>query len=94
MRNFRPTRWLMRAMLFALLICLIPAVSRAEVFISVGFAPPVLPVYVQPPCPEDGWLWTPGYWAYGDDGYYWVPGTWVPAPFEGRIVDAWILGMG
>jgi hypothetical protein len=51
--------------------------------ISVGFAPPVLPVYVQPPCPQQGWMWTPGYWAYGPDGYYWVPGTWVPAPQPG-----------
>ncbi|MGA8731428.1 MAG: hypothetical protein WB608_21905, partial [Terracidiphilus sp.] len=53
--------------------------------VSVGFAPPVLPVYVQPPCPQPGWMWTPGYWAYGDDGYYWVPGTWVPAPYEGAL---------
>ena len=49
------------------------------------FAPPVLPVYVQPPCPQPGWMWTPGYWAYGPDGYYWVPGTWVPAPYVGAL---------
>jgi hypothetical protein len=73
----------MRVMLLALFLCVIPASSWAGVFISVGFAPPVLPVYVQPPCPEPGWMWTPGYWAYGPDGYYWVPGTWVPAPYEG-----------
>ncbi len=32
--------------------------------------------------PGDGYVWTPGYWAWGDDiqDYYWVPGTWVPAP--------------
>src|ERR1700733_1414453 len=71
MRNFG----FVRVILLGLLLCLIPAVSSAAVFVSVGFAPPVLPVYVQPPCPEDGWMWTPGYWAYGDDGYYWVPGT-------------------
>ncbi len=75
----------MRVMLFALFLCLIPASSQAGVFISVGFAPPVLPVYVQPPCPQPGWMWTPGYWAYGPDGYYWVPGTWVPAPYEGAL---------
>ncbi len=74
-----------RVMLLALLVCLIPASSYAGVFISVGFAPPPLPVYVQPPCPEPGWMWTPGYWAYGDDGYYWVPGTWVPAPYVGAL---------
>ena len=41
------------------------------------FAPPALPVYVQPPLPAPGFIWTPGYWAYGDAGYYWVPGVWV-----------------
>jgi hypothetical protein len=69
----------------ALLLLLGPASSFAGVFISVGYAPPVLPVYVQPACPEPGWIWTPGYWAYGDDGYYWVPGAWVPAPYEGAL---------
>ena len=69
----------------ALLLSLVPASSYAGVFISVGFAPPVLPVYEQPPCPQPGWMWTPGYWAYGDDGYYWVPGAWVPAPYEGAL---------
>ena len=29
---------------------------------------PRSPVYVQPACPVEGYLWTPGYWAYGDDG--------------------------
>lgn len=81
MRKFRFARWL----LLALLVALIPASSFAGVFISVGFAPPVLPVYVQPPCPEAGLMWTPGYWAYGPDGYYWVPGAWVPAPYLGAL---------
>ena len=76
----RKSRW----MFLALLLSLVPASSFAGVFISVGFAPPVLPVYEQPPCPQPGWMWTPGYWAYGDDGYYWVPGTWVPAPYRAR----------
>ena len=81
MQLLRSFRWL----LMASLLCLVPASSYAGVFISVGFAPPVLPVYEQPPCPQEGWMWTPGYWAYGDDGYYWVPGTWVPAPYEGAL---------
>ena len=55
--------------------------SQVSVGISVGIAPPVLPVYVQPACPVDGYLWEPGYWAYDDaDGYYWVPGVWVAPP--------------
>lgn len=74
-----------RLMLLALVVTLIPASSFAGVFISVGFAPPILPVYEQPPCPEPGLMWAPGYWAYGGDGYYWVPGTWVPAPYEGAL---------
>jgi hypothetical protein len=75
-------RWL----LLVLLLPLIPASqAHAGVFISVGFAPPVLPVYVQPVCPTPGLMWTPGYWAYGPDGYYWVPGAWVPAPYVGAL---------
>ncbi len=81
MRLLRSTRFLV----LALLLIAIPAASRAAVFISVGFAPPVLPVYVQPVCPAPGLMWTPGYWAYGPDGYYWVPGAWVPAPYMGAL---------
>jgi hypothetical protein len=81
MKLSRSVRWL----LLALLLSAIPASSFAGVFISVGFAPPVMPVYEQPLCPQSGLMWTPGYWAYGDDGYYWVPGAWVPAPYEGAL---------
>ena len=75
----------LRVLLLALVAALIPAASFGGVFISVNFAPPVLPVYVQPPCPEPGWIWIPGYWAYDEDGYYWVPGTWAPAPYTGAL---------
>ena len=81
MRRLRQVRWLF----LALVLSLVPASSYAGVFISVGFAPPVMPVYVQPPCPQPGLMWTPGYWAYGEDGYYWVPGAWVPAPYVGAL---------
>jgi hypothetical protein len=66
----------------ALFAFAIAAPARAlGVAVSVGFAPPALPVYVQPACPGPGYLWTPGYWAYDPVyGYYWVPGTWVLAP--------------
>jgi hypothetical protein len=47
--------------------------------------PPPLPEYEQPPCPADGWLWTPGYWAYSAGGYYWIPGTWVMPPQPGLL---------
>ena len=74
-----------RLYLMALLLTLVPASSFAGVFISINIAPPVLPLYEQPLCPEDGYLWTPGYWAYGDAGYYWIPGAWVPAPEPGLL---------
>jgi hypothetical protein len=61
------------------------AQAHAGVFISVAIAPPVLPVYVQPPLPAPGYIWTPGYWAYGDAGYYWVPGVWVMPPRMGVL---------
>src|SRR5467141_2838823 len=67
----------------------IPAQSRAQVAvgISVQFGPPALPVYEQPLCPGDGYIWTPGYWAWDreDEDYYWVPGTWVEAPEVGFL---------
>jgi WXXGXW repeat (2 copies) len=64
-----------------------PAPSKAQIAIgiSVRIGPPVLPLYAQPVCPAPGYIWTPGYWAYGDDGYYWVPGTWVLAPEPGFL---------
>jgi len=74
-----------RLLLLALLISVVPASSFAGIFISVGFAPPVLPVYVQPVCPSPDLMWMPGYWHYGPDGYFWVPGAWVPAPYSGAL---------
>jgi len=68
----------------ALLALLLPAFGMAQISVdvSVNVPPPELPVYDQPPIPGDGYIWTPGYWAWSDDDqdYYWVPGTWVPAP--------------
>ena len=61
-----------------------PASAQIAVGISVHVGPPALPVYVQPPCPTEGFIWTPGYWAYGG-GYYWVPGVWVAPPRVGLL---------
>lgn len=47
--------------------------------------PPPLPVYEQPPCPEEGYVWTPGLWRWGPEGYFWVPGTWVAPPQVGVL---------
>lgn len=57
--------------------------------VDVQVAPPALPVYVQPPCPVVGWMWTPGYWGWRSGGYYWVPGTWVAPP---RVGVLWTPG--
>jgi hypothetical protein len=69
----------------ALAVSFLPAVSHAGVLVSITVAPPILPVYVQPVCPEVGFLWTPGYWAYGDAGYFWVPGVWMRPPMVGVL---------
>ena len=83
MHMFRSARWLM----LTLLLSLIPASMHGQVVISVGFAPPELPVYEQPVCPEPNLIWSPGYWAYDQDqgDYYWVPGAWVPVPYDGAL---------
>jgi hypothetical protein len=76
------------------LVCLLVLLALSHVSfgqiavgISVGFAPPPIPIYDQPICPADGYLWTPGYWAYDEDAgdYYWVPGTWVEPPEVGFL---------
>jgi hypothetical protein len=71
-----------------------PTAANAGVFVRVGFAPPLLPVYVQPICPGDGYIWQPGYWAYGPDGYYWVDGAWVVAPYVGALWTPGYWGYG
>jgi hypothetical protein len=85
-----------RTLLFALVMLSLSAASFAQIGISISFAPPELPVYEQPLCPGDGYLWTPGYWAYGDDfdDYYWVPGTWVMAPEVGFLWTPAYWGWG
>src|SRR5215469_14598003 len=61
------------------------ASAQVAVGVSIEVAPPLLPVYDQPPMPDVGYIWTPGYWAYGPEGYYWVPGTWVLPPAVGLL---------
>lgn len=85
---------LVRCLVLALVVMVISASSFAGVFVSVNIAPPVLPVYTQPACPGDGYIWTPGYWAYGADGYFWVPGTWVVAPHPGLLWTPGYWGFG
>jgi len=78
-----------RTLLFALVVLTMSAASFAQVGIgiSIRVGPPAIPVYEQPPCPAEGYIWTPGYWAYDNEAgdYYWVPGTWVLAPEVGYL---------
>ena len=76
--------WL-RVLLLALAALSIAGSASAQVGIVVSFGPPALPVYEQPPCPGDNYIWAPGYWDFDNDfdDYYWVPGTWVLAPEPG-----------
>ena len=83
-----------RMFFVALALMLVPAASFAGVLISVGIAPPPLPIYEQPVAPGDGYLWMPGYWAYGPGGYYWVPGVWVEPPMVGELWTPGYWGWG
>ena len=75
--------------LAALLFVGLPLTSSfAQIGISIGIAPPPIPIYEQPYCPAEGYIWTPGYWGYDSD-YYWVPGVWVPPP---RVGFLWTPG--
>ena len=80
--------------LFGVLALSSVASAQVSVGVSVHIGPPALPVYEQPECPGDGYLWTPGYWAWGPDGYFWVPGTWVIAPRVGFLWTPGYWGWG
>jgi len=88
--------WVVMIALVGMLALSGAAKSQVAIGISVGFAPPEIPVYEQPICPGEGYLWTPGYWAWDDDDgdYYWVPGTWVLAPEPGYLWTPGYWGWG
>jgi hypothetical protein len=90
MRNLVSTAATMALLLGAgVAVSAAPNASHAQIGIgiSVNFAPPALPVYVQPPIPAVGYIWTPGFWSWdaGAQDYYWVPGTWVQPPTVGVL---------
>jgi hypothetical protein len=74
-----------RFLLLFFVMMAIPATSFAQFGVSITVAPPELVAYSQPICPQEGYLWMPGYWAYGPEGYFWVPGTWVEPPTVGVL---------
>jgi hypothetical protein len=91
-------RTLLLAVVLAVVVLSTSTASFAQVGVGVfvNFAPPPIPVYEQPICPGDGYIWTPGYWAYDQDfdDYYWVPGTWVMAPEVGFLWTPGYWGWG
>ena len=83
-----------RSLLFAFVVLAFSQGAAAQIGISVGFGPPLLPIYEQPILASEGYLWAPGYWGYdyAANDYYWVPGTWVYPPQAGfcgrRVIGA------
>ena len=65
------------SLLLASFVVPLPAMAQVSAGFRITLAPPPLPIYAQPAIPADGYIWIPGYWAWGPSGYYWVPGTWT-----------------
>ena len=69
--------------------CVCPPVEGAAAIsgpvIQAAEPPPPLPEYEQPPMPAEGYVWTPGYWAWNNTDYYWVPGVWIEPPRVGVL---------
>ncbi|WP_348268391.1 YXWGXW repeat-containing protein [Edaphobacter sp. DSM 109919] len=78
----------------AMLLLAAPRAAHAGVFVSVAVAPPAIPVYAQPPIPGDGYIWTPGYWAWTGEGYEWVDGAWVEPPYVNALWTPGYWGWG
>jgi len=85
---------LVRSLLLAGGTILLSTAALAQIDVSVGIAPPEMPVYEQPMAPGDGYLWTPGYWGWANDDYYWIPGTWVMPPQVGFLWTPGYWGWG
>ena len=84
------TSSVIRYLTFAMFLLAVSAVTfstpaYAQIGIYVSFGPPPIPIYDQPICPDDGYIWVPGYWAWDGFEYYWVPGTWVLPPEVGFL---------
>jgi hypothetical protein len=58
--------------------------------VPVVVAPPAPVVEVVPVAPAVGYVWTPGYWAWGAAAYVWRPGRYVLPPYAGA---AWVPGL-
>ena len=84
------TSSLLRYLFFALFLLSVSTATFstatfAQIGIYVSFGPPAIPVYEQPICPDEGYIWIPGYWAWDGTEYYWVPGYWALPPEVGFL---------
>ena len=97
-RGTTRTLLLCAAVLSSAMILMLPghAIAQVDAVVSCDVAPPVLPVYAQPPMPEEGYVWTPGYWQWlAAPGYLWVPGTWgISPPVVNVLRRRLYVGMG
>src|ERR1700683_3183389 len=96
-RSFSVRSLAVRSLSLGLVMLALTAASFGQFRLAITVGPPAIPVYEQPICPGDGYLWTPGYWYWDDDitDYYWVPGTWVLAPEVGFLwTPGWWGGGG
>jgi len=71
-----------------------PVGSKCGVIVSVGIAPPAIPVYAQPICPGDGYIWTPGYWRWKVKAMYGLMDAWVLSPYVGALWTPGYWGWG
>ena len=90
------TAIIIRSLLFSFVVLIFSHGAVAQIGISVGYGPPLLPIYEQPILAGDGYLWAPGYWGYdySANDYYWVPGTWVYPPQAGFLWTPGYWGWG
>jgi hypothetical protein len=61
------------------------AVDAGNATLSSTAQPPPLPEEQQPPLPQDGLIWTPGYWYWQGPRYIWMAGGWVSPPQIGFL---------
>ncbi len=51
--------------------------AQFNVDVRIGYAPPPLPDYEQPPLPGPDYIWVPGYWDLPpEQGLMWTPAWW------------------
>jgi hypothetical protein len=85
---------IIRSLLLAVGMLFLSTAAFGQVGVSITVAPPELETYSQPICPGDGYIWTPGYWAWNESAYYWAPGLWVMAPEAGFLWTPGYWGWG